>query len=280
MTLNRKKNSASMAMRSAAAIALLMLHGQVMAADESELAQRSGCLACHKGVEQLSGPPYRDVAQKYAGQKDAEARLVEHILKGTGPNGVGWMKDGKASMPFMPANGNVTPATATRLAKWILSVREELAPTSSFVTEALTVSGLVQNELKLTVGDLRGFPPKQVVEFPMAWQAGRNRGKTEVLKGVLLRDIIEKAAVVSRHHNDVKKMAIVAIASDDYKVVFSWNEVFNSPVGDGVLVFFEKDGRPLADDEGRIAMVSSRDTRTGGRHVKWLQAIEVRKIAD
>lgn len=274
------RKAASTAMRSAAAIALLMLQGQVMAADESELAQRSGCLACHKGVEQLAGPPYRDVAQKYAGQKDAEAKLVRHIIQGTGPDGVGWMREGKASLPFMPANGNVTPATATRLAKWILSVREELAPTSSFVTEALTVSGLVQHKLKLTVDGLRGFPPPQVVEFPMAWQAGRNRGKTEVLKGVMLRDIIEKAAVVSRHHNDVKKMAIIAIASDGYKVVFSWNEVFNTPVGDGVLVFFEKDGRALPDDEGRIAMVSARDIRSGGRHVKWLQAIEVRKIAD
>ena len=39
-------------------------------------------------------------------------------------------------------------------------------------------------------------------------------------------------------------------------------------------------GQPLADDEGRIAMVSTKDTRTGPRHVKWLQGIEVRKIVD
>ena len=38
--------------------------------------------------------------------------------------------------------------------------------------------------------------------------------------------------------------------------------------------------QPLGDDEGRIAMVSSKDTRTGPRHVKWLQDIEVKKIAD
>ena len=75
-------------------------------------------------------------------------------------------------------------------------------------------------------------------------------------------------------------MAIIATASDGYKVVFSWSEVFNSPLGEGVIVFFEKDGVPLADDEGRIAMVSTKDIRTGPRHVKWLQAIEVRKIAE
>ncbi|MBK7252189.1 MAG: hypothetical protein IPI06_15355 [Gammaproteobacteria bacterium] len=75
-------------------------------------------------------------------------------------------------------------------------------------------------------------------------------------------------------------MVVVATASDGYKAVFSWSELFNSPVGEGVLVFFEKDGMPLADDEGRIALISAKDLRTGPRHVKWLQGIEVRKIAD
>ena len=75
-------------------------------------------------------------------------------------------------------------------------------------------------------------------------------------------------------------MAVLAIASDGYTVVFSWSEIFNSPVGDGILVFFEKDGVPLGDDEGRIALISAKDIRTGPRHVKWLQSIEVRKIAE
>jgi len=73
---------------------------------------------------------------------------------------------------------------------------------------------------------------------------------------------------------------VIASATDGYKVVFSWSEIFNSPVGEGVIVFFEKDGKPLADDEGRIALISSRDLRTGPRHVKWLSGIEVRKIVD
>jgi hypothetical protein len=97
---------------------------------------------------------------------------------------------------------------------------------------------------------------------------------------VRLTDILEKAEILTLGHNDVKKMAIIATASDGYKVVFSWSEIFNSPVGEGVMVFFEKNGLPLADDEGRIALVSSKDTRTGPRHVKWLQDIEVRKIVD
>lgn len=150
---------------------------------------------------------------------------------------------------------------------------------AKYVTQNITITGAVEHKLKLGVDDLRKFPPQQVGELPMVCQTGANLGQMENLKGVLLRDILDQAKVVSKEHNDVKKTIIIATASDGYKVVFSWSEVFNSPVGDGVMVFFEKDGVPLADDEGRIAMVSTKDIRTGPRHVKWLKTIEVKKIA-
>lgn len=156
----------------------------------------------------------------------------------------------------------------------------KVANPAQYMTESVTVSGAVENTLKLRVDDLRKFPPQQVGEVPLICQTGANVGKLENFKGVRLRDILERAAVVSRDHNDVKKMIIIATASDGYKVVYSWSEIFNSPIGDGVMVFFEKDGKPLAEDEGRIAMISTKDIRSGPRHVKWLKTIEVRKIAD
>ncbi|WP_025917433.1 molybdopterin-dependent oxidoreductase [Herminiimonas sp. CN] len=155
-----------------------------------------------------------------------------------------------------------------------------VADPSQYLTESVSVSGAVENTLKLRVDDLRKFPPQQVGEVPLVCQTGADVGKLGNFNGVRLRDILEQAVIVSRDHNDVKKMVIVASASDGYQVVFSWSEVFNSPVGDGVLVFFEKDGKPLAEDEGRIAMISTKDLRSGPRHVKWLQAIEVRKIVE
>lgn len=156
----------------------------------------------------------------------------------------------------------------------------QIADPSKYVTTSISIFGAVEHSLNLTVDDLRQFPPQQVGEVPLVCQSGANVGKLENFKGVRLRDILEKAVVKAPAHNDVKKMVIIASASDGYKVVFSWSEVFNSPNGDGVIAFFEKDGLPLGDDEGRIALVSAKDTRTGPRHVKWLQAIEVRKIVE
>ncbi len=92
-------------------------------ADEA-LAKAKGCLACHTVDKKLIGPIYKDVAKKYAGQKDAEKKIAETILKGTpAPAGVGWQKEGKAAMAFMPPNATVKPDEAAKLAKWILGLK-------------------------------------------------------------------------------------------------------------------------------------------------------------
>jgi hypothetical protein len=68
---------------------------------------------------------------------------------------------------------------------------------------------------------------------------------------------------------------VLATASDGYEAVFSWAELFISPVGDSVFVVYERDGAPLADDEGRIALIVTTDQRPV-RHVKWLQTLTLR----
>jgi len=81
---------------------------------DQALAEKKNCLACHQTDKKLVGPAYKDVAAKYAGQKDAAAKLAEKIQKG----GTGvW-----GQIP-MPANPQVNAAEATKLANWILSLK-------------------------------------------------------------------------------------------------------------------------------------------------------------
>lgn len=78
----------------------------------ADLAKAKNCMACHAIASKLVGPAYKDVAAKYAGQKDAEDKLVQKVLKG----GSGaW-----GAIP-MPANTQVTEAEAHTLVKWVLS---------------------------------------------------------------------------------------------------------------------------------------------------------------
>jgi cytochrome c551/c552 len=268
------------AVRCLAVITGLLMAGQARAADELDLAIKSGCLVCHRGAQKLVGPPYQDVATRYAGQKDAAAKLAQHIMKGTGPAGMGWMKAGQATLPFMPANTSVKPDEATRLADWVLGMKGEIPGLLKYVTEHLAVTGAVEHKLDLSVDDLRQLPAQDLREISVVSQSQTTAGQTETFKGVLLRTLLDKAAIVSPGRNDLKKLIVIARASDDYAVVFSWNELFNSELGNGVLVYVEKNGKPLAEDEGRIALISTKDTHLGARHVRWLNAIEVRKAID
>lgn len=79
----------------------------------ADLAAKKNCLACHAIDKKIVGPAYKDVAKKYAGQKDAVTKLAEKIQKGGG--GV-W-----GPVP-MPPN-QVTPQEAKELATWILSLK-------------------------------------------------------------------------------------------------------------------------------------------------------------
>lgn len=96
-----------------ALIAVLALAAVSPAFANAELAQKKNCLACHATDKKLVGPAYKDVAAKYAGQKDAVAKLAEKIQKGT---------SGAWGPVPMPAN-QVTPEEAKQLATWVMSIK-------------------------------------------------------------------------------------------------------------------------------------------------------------
>jgi cytochrome c len=80
----------------------------------ADLAQKKNCMACHAVDKKLIGPGYKEVAAKYAGQKDAADKLAQKIVKG----GAGvW-----GQVP-MPANPQVTDAEAKQLAAWVMSLK-------------------------------------------------------------------------------------------------------------------------------------------------------------
>ena len=82
-------------------------------ADEA-LAKAKNCLSCYAVDKKVLGPAYKDVAAKYAGQKDAADKLAAKVIKG----GVGvW-----GQIP-MPANAQVNEAEAKKLVAWILSLK-------------------------------------------------------------------------------------------------------------------------------------------------------------
>ncbi|HQU88748.1 MAG TPA: c-type cytochrome [Denitromonas sp.] len=80
----------------------------------ADLAKAKNCLACHTVDKKLVGPAYKDVAAKYAGQADAEAKLIEKVMKGG--------KGAWGPVP-MPPNPQVNAEEAKQLVDWVLSLK-------------------------------------------------------------------------------------------------------------------------------------------------------------
>jgi cytochrome c len=97
--------------------ASLLAAGAAQAADAKaaeELAKKNACMACHAIDKKMVGPAYKDVAAKYAGQKDALAKLSEKVKKG----GTGvW-----GQVP-MPPNSAVKDDDIKTIVAWVLTLK-------------------------------------------------------------------------------------------------------------------------------------------------------------
>ena len=78
------------------------------------LLKKYACIACHSTTTKLVGPAYKEVAVKYAKEKDASQVLAGKVKKG----GVGvW-----GQIP-MPPNATVPEADLQSMVKWILALK-------------------------------------------------------------------------------------------------------------------------------------------------------------
>lgn len=94
---------------------LLVMAGTASANPAEELLKKHACVACHAIDNPLVGPAYKKVAEKYRGDKNAEAMLVQKILNGgTGTWG---------QIPMPPHKGRVSDAEALTMVKHILALK-------------------------------------------------------------------------------------------------------------------------------------------------------------
>ncbi|MFO1194048.1 MAG: c-type cytochrome [Rhodoferax sp.] len=98
-----------------ASLALVIgLGASLPASADQALATAKNCMTCHAVDKKVVGPGYKEVAARYAGQKDAVDKLASKILKGG---------SGVFGVVPMPANTQVSEAEAKKLAAWVLSLK-------------------------------------------------------------------------------------------------------------------------------------------------------------
>lgn len=145
-----------------------------------------------------------------------------------------------------------------------------------FISKQVVVKGDIENPLTLTVDSLKKMKVSTIENFVVVCQSGANMKEDKTCKGVLLKDILDKAKIKQFNHKD-RNFYIVARATDNYKATFSWAEIYNNPTGENVYIIFEENGQPIKQ-QGDMILICTNDIKTGPRHVYWLSSIEVNRV--
>lgn len=148
---------------------------------------------------------------------------------------------------------------------------------TTVLAPAVVVGGWVRHPLRLSAPALRERGARGV-EFRVVCPHDGASGVPQRMQAVPLRTLIEEAQPAFEHGTDFKRMAIVAESSEGYRALFSWNELFNTSVGEGVMVAFDDPSARLPAPTGAFALLSLNDLHTGPRYVRHLAMIELVKL--
>ncbi len=151
--------------------------------------------------------------------------------------------------------------------------QKELMPTQSF-----TISGEVKSPAVVKNTDLKKWRVQNIGDVVITNHLGEKKSDEKGLKGVLLKDVLQTVEINAENPRVLSEYYFVCKANDGYTVVYSWNELFNSPTGNTVYVVTEREGKTLTEMNDAILMISTGDFKTGRRHLKALATIEIKRV--
>jgi hypothetical protein len=142
----------------------------------------------------------------------------------------------------------------------------------------LVVQGAGSATRSLGATELAALPATTLTQRQVVSSSASGATERSVtFSGQLLRDLLRDAGFGAPDDRGARDAVVEAVASDGYRALFSWGELFNTAVGDQVLVIGAQDGRPLDAAAGPLALRSLADLRPGPRHVRNLCALVVRR---
>lgn len=145
-------------------------------------------------------------------------------------------------------------------------------------TNQFTISGLVDKPKTINFSDLQREKSIEIGDFKITNHAGEFRKEYKNVKGVPLLNLLKDVKIMAESPKVLSEYYLIIKASDGYSVVLSWNELFNTEVGNSFFIVLEADGKSQTESTERILLIATKDFKTGRRHVKGLRSIEIKKI--
>ncbi|WP_026451621.1 hypothetical protein [Aequorivita capsosiphonis] len=150
--------------------------------------------------------------------------------------------------------------------------QKDTTPTDSF-----TVNGALKKELKFSLTDIEKYQPKIIDEVSVTNYKNASGSTAKQMKGVLAKDILKGQQYNSQNPKVQSEYTIIFKNAAGSKLVYSWDELFNSSLGDSVYIITSNDGKMLSDMKDRILVISASDLKTEPSFIKNLSEITIQK---
>ncbi|WP_143684750.1 molybdopterin-dependent oxidoreductase [Variovorax sp. KK3] len=158
-----------------------------------------------------------------------------------------------------------------------LEMDQAQAPTTE-APATLTVRGHLPHPRTLGLEALAALPRREMGPTQINCFTGRPVTRVHSLAGVRLIDVLDASGFSTQPRSQLKRCVIAALGGDGYRALFSWCELYNADIGGGVLVLYERDGRPLPSGLGPLSLISANDRQLGPRHLRHLRGIQVEML--
>lgn len=145
-------------------------------------------------------------------------------------------------------------------------------------TSRVIVSGEVKKQLTITVRDVETAAQEEIGDVTITNHLGVVKGTAKGLKGVKVKEFLANLELTNDNPKLTSTYYFVFTANDGYKIVYSWNELFNSPIGEKVYLVSVKDGKNIQEMPERMLIITPSDYKTGRRYIKGLDSIIVKRV--
>lgn len=145
-------------------------------------------------------------------------------------------------------------------------------------SETLKIEGKIKAGTTFTIADLEMFQKVDIPDQKLYNHRGEPKGMLTKMKGVLLKTVLGSIEFEYDKPKELNEFYFVFVSTDGYKVVFSWNEIFNTEAGNRFYIITEMDGKKIKEMEQRILFISTADLKSGRRYIKGLEKIQIKRV--
>lgn len=142
---------------------------------------------------------------------------------------------------------------------------------------SLQIKGDIAQPVTISFTDLNAYTIHEIQNLDILNHKMEFKKTLKNLKGVWLKDLLSQMKFNVSSPKELSTFYLVCMADDGYKVVYSWNELFNSATGKNAMIVIESDGISALKKEDGISLVTPGDQATGRRYVKNISEIIIHK---